>query len=208
MGNRDRMPGPVSLEEYAAQQVRDWAEHPMDLSGLGKLPEIAAAPSVLRPVPRPHLNSDITESVTVQAVRPRTPVQQIADKEDATAENSRIARGLEESAKYTGRVIDGQHFGTAGLLQVTRGPKPYRALRAIKRIAPIFKGRRWLWDCRRGGGHDRRLAGRRAVKGCRAGRAPARRGQCCGICRGWTARGGNCGSRRSRGRRLARQPCS
>ena len=140
MGNRDKMRGPMSLEEYATQQVRDWADQPVDLSGLGKLPEIGAAPSILRPLPRPHLNSDITEAVTVQAMRPPIPAPRIADQENATTENSRIARGLEETAKYTGRMVDGQHFGTAGLLQVTRGPKPYRALRAINRIAPIFKG--------------------------------------------------------------------
>lgn len=37
MGNRDKMPAPMALEDYAAQRIRDWAERPMDLSGLGKL---------------------------------------------------------------------------------------------------------------------------------------------------------------------------
>ena len=34
------MSAPVSLEEYVAQRVRDWAEQPRDLSHLGKMPTL------------------------------------------------------------------------------------------------------------------------------------------------------------------------
>ena len=40
MANRDKMPEPLSLEEYAAQRVRDWAEPAPDLAGLGQLSAI------------------------------------------------------------------------------------------------------------------------------------------------------------------------
>jgi hypothetical protein len=134
MANRNLMPAPMSLEEYALQRVRDWDDGPMHLSALGKLPEIG--PARAAEAPRPFDPRAVSEAVTVQAVRPRPRM----NAKSATGSDAHIAEGLEDATSHTGRMIEGQHFGTTGLLQVAKGENPYRALRAIKRIAPIFRG--------------------------------------------------------------------
>lgn len=84
-----------------------------------------------RPTPRPD-----TKPAPRPVPKPAPAVGDPAQSKDKPT----IAGALSVGAQHTDRFVEGQNVFTTGILQHTRGAKPYRALRTIKRLDPIYKG--------------------------------------------------------------------
>lgn len=133
-------PGPrglLDISRFDADIRKSAADSAGDLSRLPRplmnIPDVQMH-SLL---PRPTLQPELTPAPRPAPVsRPTSSAGHPAQ----TADEPTIASALRAGAEHTGRFVEGQNVFTTGLLQHTRGAKPYGGLRAIKRLDPIYKG--------------------------------------------------------------------